>query len=117
MTVNADFTTLTNNSRITVANGPLIAADGAGTKLWITGNLLNFLTASGNQVVVTNSIAPNMSGNSVDGVTAKGNVVFAGDTPVIKNLSSNSVPSLNSSTTTMINATNGAKVCVKTGSC
>jgi hypothetical protein len=119
MTVNGDFASLANGSKITVANGPLIAADGASTVLWVKGNLLNFLTSSGNQVLINNTLG--FTGYSYDGVPYKtsggATVSFPGATPVINNLGTNTVDFLNSSTKSAISATNGAKVCVKTGSC
>jgi hypothetical protein len=57
MTTSGDFATLANGSKITVQNGPLIYVDGAGSKLNVTGGLINF-SGSGNQVILNNSLTP-----------------------------------------------------------
>jgi hypothetical protein len=113
MTVNGDFASLSNGSKITVQNGPMILVDGVNTKgtastLTVTGALVNFGGTGGNQVIINNTITPNLLPSGVPvSVTGSGSSVTIGPNP-IKN------PSLGtfSVTGSAIQATNGGKVTI-----
>jgi hypothetical protein len=113
MTVTGDFASLSNGSKITVQNGPMILVDGVNTKgtastLTVTGALVNFGGTGGNQVIINNTITPNLLPSGVPvSVTGSGSSVTIGPNP-IKN------PSLGafSVTGSAIQATNGGRVTI-----
>ena len=55
MSVNGDFASLVNGSKLAVINGPLIFVD-AKSNLTVTGGLVNFGGTGGNQILVKNDI-------------------------------------------------------------
>ena len=111
MTITGDLATLANGARITVSNGPLIAVDGAASKLTVNGALANFV-GSGNQVIVTNTLMPNLMLGTVPVVpvftdslgTASTNIVV-GPYPV-KNPAGGTL----SVTGSLLKVTNGGRV-------
>jgi len=56
MTVNGDFASLTNGSKLMVVNGSLISVSGTNSSLNVTGGLVNFGNTGGNQIIVKNDI-------------------------------------------------------------
>ena len=111
MTITGDLATLANGARITVSNGPLIAVDGAASKLTVNGALAKFV-GSGNQVIVTNALMPNLMLGTVPVVpvftdslgTASTNIVV-GPYPV-KNPAGGTL----SVTGSLLKVTNGGRV-------
>ena len=90
VTISGDFASLTNGSRLFVNNGPLIYVNGAGSVLNVSGALVTFGTASGNQVIVNNLIGPTTTQSTIPVNMGTGGVVTIGLNP-IKNRSSNTV--------------------------
>ncbi len=123
LTVTGDFTSLINGSRLTVVNGPLIFVDGINgqgtpSTLTVTGGVVNFGGTGGNQVIVTNAIAPTAvsSGLPVN-VGGGGSSITIGPNP-IKNPALGTV-TINGvlagpgpHTGSLIQATNGGQVTI-----
>jgi len=86
ITGGAAFLTLANGSTLTIANGLLIDATGANTVVNITGLLANFVGA-GNQITVTNNIAP--TDNSFKGTGIPVNVGGGGSLTLTNNAFTN----------------------------
>ena len=105
MIVTGDLLSLINGSRINVLNGPLASVDGAGSRLSVSGALVNFGGTGGNSIVVNNNIVPTatLSGLPVSATT--GGSISIGPNPV-KNPDKGSI----SVTGTLIQATNGGAV-------
>jgi hypothetical protein len=108
--VTGDLLSLVNRSTITVFNGPLITVAGAGSLLNVSGALVNFGGTGGNQIIVTNNIAPTttltQAGVAGIGVSATGGgSITVGPNPV-KNPGLGTI----SATGSLIQATNGGVV-------
>jgi len=88
--VTGDLLNLTNGSKITVVNGPLIRVDGgaptgtspANSILNVSGALVNFGGTGGNQIVVNNSITPTATLSGIPVKTSGGGSVTIGPNPV-----------------------------------
>jgi hypothetical protein len=113
MTVNGDFSYLTNGAKIFVQNGPLISVSGQSSTglpstLHVTGSLVNF-GSPGNQVIINNGIAPNgfpqSNGVTIPVYTATGGTVNVGANAIL-----NPAGNTFSVTGSAIQATGGGKV-------
>ncbi len=81
-----DLIRLTNNSKITVVNGPLIRVDGNGTRLDVNRGLVLFSAGANNKIVVKNDISSTRTINTGDGGfrvnEATGGSVAIGNNPI-----------------------------------
>ena len=117
MTVNTDFATLINGSKITVQNGPLISVDNYAT-LTVTGALVNFGGTGGNQLIINNSISPNYILNGVPVSKDAYNISISGSpikNPSLGTATVNGVsliPPVGPYTGSVIKATNGGTVTI-----
>lgn len=109
MTVTGDLLSLLNGSKINVFNGPLIRVSGSGSMLNVSGALVFFGGAGGNQIVVNNAIAPTATMSGLPVNTTTGGTISIGPNPVTN-------PALGSITVTsggsLIQATSGGSVSI-----
>jgi hypothetical protein len=113
MTVNGDFSHLTNGAKIFVQNGPLISVSGQSSTglpstLHVTGAMVNF-GGTGNQVIINNGIAPTAFPQS-NGVTIPVSTATGGTVNVGPNAILNPAGNTFSVTGSAIQATGGGKV-------
>jgi hypothetical protein len=121
MTIAGDLATLTNGARITVSNGPLIAVDGATSRLTVNGALANFV-GTGNQVIITNSLFPDNMYATIPVQTGGGGTVTLGPgstfikgTGGTMTVNGVAVGGFGPHSGSVIKSTNGATVVIKGG--
>ncbi|HXH12088.1 MAG TPA: FecR domain-containing protein [Alphaproteobacteria bacterium] len=109
MLVNGDLLRLLNGSKINVVNGPLILVTGNGSLLNVSGALVFFGGAGGNQIVVNNNIAPTATLSGIPVSATTGGSITIGPDPITN-------PDLGSLTVSpggsAIQATNGGTVTI-----